>query len=859
LDLLAARLGALRVKGLLALVFLTHRLARLLDMISQLVVTPCGGCVGCVRVLGPCIRAMLSLALLTGPLALLLELMTRLGITAVGLSYRVPLPAFLVHLPANEYINAALHDAVIDLTYFAISDRLLFLSLLLLALCGVGRPPRSHVHMYTAEQRRRVEEEAEQLLSDAGLSQSSGTHQSLSPPGGQSEAFNGERKRLLHLAIPHSASRPLDRPSLNRLRASRPVSTLDYFNSQMVSMLSSPSHGHAYAYKATQLEAAMAERSRQLAGGESPWAERGGHEVAAAMAHVKVLSVHWLVEWVQSRNGPLPPCQHLPPESTARLDELVRWSFHGTLPIVLLSYRWLHDFEPDRHAEQLTALLPVLRAFADKASQVPDAERGPIGTRRERYEGDVGIVIDWAALPQRSERLGLVLSAADEERMPESVRRMNALYAMAHTFVIMLSGIETQGTGYRVQGTGYRLSGIETDDCRPKVAITGVAHLSLAESHRGGHSSGGPREANEASSSSSVGMGGQGQQGAAQEPGNVRSSYHHRGWPFFECHMSALAKQPICWLRLDGSILTRIASTDGDITLEKCLHVCMEAAATANSTSITPAGAGASSLVLPTMGRPPPLSPPRFRQLLHAGLASDSLAFSKRDDAQLVPTLYAQAFSKEFSSIEHLSCASLGWGSIEVAHLAQSIEADPPLHLTHLHLGGNPIGDEGLRAIAAVVPHLRSLRSLRLEGHCAAEPSTGAQMVRDACRRLGSHVLVVLEPPGDDDLLSGQLVDASGHAALLVYKLLAWPAGRSSLPTGFADAVVRLGTSATEVLLVRNDYVDMASLVATSVQAAGGWTGNTVHWQLFAHEEFERRLDDERRRRFNEGCSTVEA
>ena len=99
--------------------------------------------------------------------------------------------------------------------------------------------------------------------------------------------------------------------------------------------------------------------------------------------------------------------------------------------------------------EQLTALLPVLRAFADKASQVPAAERGPLGisTRRERYEGDVGIVIDWAALPQRSELLGLELSAAEEERMPEAVRRMNALYAMAHTFVIMLSGTETNGTG----------------------------------------------------------------------------------------------------------------------------------------------------------------------------------------------------------------------------------------------------------------------------------------------------------------------------------------------------------------------------------------------------------------------------
>ena len=584
-------------------------------------------------------------------------------------------------------------------------------------------------------------------------------------------------------------------------------------------------------------------RCVQLAGVESQWAKCGGHEVAEAMAHVKVLSVHWLVEWVQSRNGPLPPCQHLPPESAARLDELVRWSFHGTLPIILLSYRWLHDFEPDRHGEQLTALLPLLRAFAAKASQVPAAERGPISTRRERYEGDVGIVIDWSALPQRSERLGLVLSAGDEEQMPESVRRMNALYAMAHTFVIMLSGIET-------------------NDSRPNAAITGDARLSLAESDRGGHGSGGAKEANGASSSA-VGMGRLEQCGAAQESGNVRSSYHERGWPFFECHMAALAKQPICWIRLDGSILARIASTDADITLEKCLHVCMEAVTAVNSASITRTGAGASSLLFPTMSRPPPLSPQCFRQLLHAGLSSGSLAFSNRDDAQLVPSLYAQAFSKEFGSLKHLSCASLGWGSIEAAHLGEALSAAPPPQLTHLHLGGNPIGDEGLRAIAAAVPHLSSLRSLRLEGHCAEEPSAGAQMVRDACQRLGSHVRVVLEPPRDDELLSGQLVDASGQAALLVYKLLAWPTTRSSLPAGFADAVVHLGASkgasATEVLLVRNDYVDMASLVAASVQAAGGWSGSTVHWQLFAHDEFERRLDDERFRRFNEGCSTVEA
>ena len=59
------------------------------------------------------------------------------------------------------------------------------------------------------------------------------------------------------------------------------------------------------------------------------------------------------------------------------------------------------------------------------------------------------------------------------------------------------------------------------------------------------------------------------------------------------------------------------------------------------STLVTPAANGASSLFLST-SRPPPLSPPRFRQLLHAGLSSGSLAFSNHYDAQLVPSLYAQ-------------------------------------------------------------------------------------------------------------------------------------------------------------------------------------------------------------------------
>jgi len=122
-DLLAARLGALHAMGLLALVSLTHRLARLLDTTARLIITPCGGCGGCARVLGLYIRTTLSLMLLAGPLALLLELIDKLA------NVSVPLPVLLVQR--------------------------LFLSLVLLGVCGVGRPSRAHI--YTPERQQHMQ------------------------------------------------------------------------------------------------------------------------------------------------------------------------------------------------------------------------------------------------------------------------------------------------------------------------------------------------------------------------------------------------------------------------------------------------------------------------------------------------------------------------------------------------------------------------------------------------------------------------------------------------------------------------------------------------------------------------------
>ena len=57
---------------------------------------------------------------------------------------------------------------------------------------------------------------------------------------------------------------------------------------------------------------------------------------------------------------------------------------------------------------------------------------------------------------------------------------------------------------------------------------------------------------------------------------------------------------------------------------------------------------------------------------------------------------------------------------------------------------------------------------------------------------------------------------------------------------------------------MRNDYVDMASLVAASVRGGASWSGKTVQWKPFAHDEFKSRLDAERIRRFH-GGNMVEA
>ena len=70
---------------------------------------------------------------------------------------------------------------------------------------------------------------------------------------------------------------------------------------------------------------------------------------------------------------------------------------------------------------------------------------------------------------------------------------------------------------------------------------------------------------------------------------------------------------------------------------------------------------------------------------------------------------------------------------------------------------------------------------------------------------------------------------------------------------------------------MRNDYVDIfvihvlsqrqlqvasdpvnVSTLAEAATSVPGWSGKTVQWEPFAHDEFKRRLDAERLRRFHE-------
>ncbi|EOD17301.1 hypothetical protein EMIHUDRAFT_244161 [Emiliania huxleyi CCMP1516] len=109
-------------------------------------------------------------------------------------------------------------------------------------------------------------------------------------------------------------------------------------------------------------------------------------------------------------------------------------------------------------------------------------------------------------------------------------------------------------------------------------------------------------------------------------------------------------------------------------------------------------------------GRRPPLLPSAFA----AELEKKSFTNGK-EDYPLVKGLYKDAFEEQFGKATVLDYTGLGWGDAETAQLAEVLASGAAPRLEYLGLGGNKIGDEGCKALAAALgkegaaPRLKTL------------------------------------------------------------------------------------------------------------------------------------------------------
>ena len=125
---------------------------------------------------------------------------------------------------------------------------------------------------------------------------------------------------------------------------------------------------------------------------QHPWPESLG----TALESTIVVDAAWLADLADS-GGILPRCQDVPDEAKVKLEEMLAWDDHYTLPLLVISYPWLGRLHPDVNGEQLRRLAFVLKAFAKKATAISQ-ETGKVCR--------VGAFWDYSSLPQRSMSCG---------------------------------------------------------------------------------------------------------------------------------------------------------------------------------------------------------------------------------------------------------------------------------------------------------------------------------------------------------------------------------------------------------------------------------------------------------------------
>ena len=150
-------------------------------------------------------------------------------------------------------------------------------------------------------------------------------------------------------------------------------------------------------------------------------------------------------------------------------------------------------------------------------------------------------------------------------------------------------------------------------------------------------------------------------------------------------------------------------------------------------------------------GRKAPLLPKEFaEQLKTKGFTNGS------DDRPLVAGLYSKGFEERFGAVIQLSYVNLGWGDEGVRALALVLPHARVLQ--ELYLGNNLIGNAGARALAEALPLLPALKQLYLNDNSIGDE--GARALAEALPRVQALWKINLKANSIGDAAKAELKTA---------------------------------------------------------------------------------------------------
>lgn len=153
-----------------------------------------------------------------------------------------------------------------------------------------------------------------------------------------------------------------------------------------------------------------------------------------AEAPIRLVDAHWLVVLERS-GGRIGHRQSLPPEAFVSLDDLKMFGCpESLLPVICVSYPWLHPAHPDPKSAHLHNLAVGLRALVGDCAAADATLTGPSGTQR------YGVFIDFCSLLQHPDPANGKFRSADEDvRFKRGLSMLGGLYAAVGTTVMRLT------------------------------------------------------------------------------------------------------------------------------------------------------------------------------------------------------------------------------------------------------------------------------------------------------------------------------------------------------------------------------------------------------------------------------------